>query len=69
MRLSHSDTCNDAPRRHFNLGWGSVQSVLWHILRMQAQFVNRLEVEILPVYYPDPEEKADAKLYADNVRR
>ena len=59
----------DAVCRRFNVGWGSIQSVVWHILRLQAQFINHLTIEILPVYHPSPEEKADAKLYAENVRR
>ena len=41
----------------------------WHILRMQAQFFNHLQIEILPVYYPSEAEMSDAKLYAENVRR
>ena len=56
-------------RRHFNVGWGAIQSVAFHILRLQAQFVNHLTIEILPVYYPSPAEQADARLYAENVRR
>ena len=55
--------------RHFNVGWGSIQSPAWHFLRVQAQFVNHLEVEVLPVYRPSPAEAGDPKLYAANVRR
>ena len=33
-----------------------------------AQLYTRFEMEFLPVYYPSAAEKADAKLYADNVR-
>eukprot|EP00884_Botryococcus_braunii_P008376 jgi/Botrbrau1/1753/Bobra.0217s0011.1 len=55
--------------RHFHLGWGRVQSTLWHFLRLQTQFNNFLEVEVLPVYYPSEQEKANPRLYADNVRR
>ncbi|KAK9802006.1 hypothetical protein WJX73_009794 [Symbiochloris irregularis] len=55
--------------KHFNVGWGAIQSIAFHILRMQAQFINHLTIEILPVYYPSPEEQKDARLYAENVRR
>ena len=54
--------------RHFNVGWGSIESPAWHFLRVQAQFVNHLEVEILPVYRPSPAEAESPRLYADNVR-
>lgn len=33
-----------------------------------AQFYSRCEIEFLPVYTPSEEEKADANLYAKNVR-
>ena len=36
---------------------------------MQAQFINHLQVEVLPVYYPSPEEASSPRLYADNVRK
>jgi lysophosphatidylcholine acyltransferase/lyso-PAF acetyltransferase len=40
-------------------------SVLWLTL---AQLHTNAEMEFLPVYYPSEAEKADAKLYAANVR-
>jgi hypothetical protein len=55
--------------RYFSLGWGRVQSTLWHFVRLQSQFNNYLEVEVLPVYRPSEEEKQSPRLYADNVRR
>lgn len=36
---------------HFNLGWGIVYTA-WHFFRMCQQYINHLEVEILPVYTP-----------------
>jgi len=35
---------------------------------MCCQPWNRVDVAVLPVYYPDEEEKKDSKLYAENVR-
>jgi hypothetical protein len=54
--------------RYFNLGWGRVESTLWHFMRLQTQFINHCDVEILPPYLPDEKERADPRLYADNVR-
>lgn len=39
----------------------------WYF-RLLSQFVNFLEAEYLPPYYPNEEEKKDPKLYALNVR-
>ena len=39
--------------RHFNLGWGRVKSTLWHFMRLQSQFMNHLEIEVLPPYMPN----------------
>lgn len=33
-----------------------------------TQFQTRLDIAILPPYTPSPEERADPKLYAANVR-
>ena len=38
---------------YFNLGWGIVYTA-WHFFRMCQQFINHLEVEILPIYMPSP---------------
>ncbi|KAK9821452.1 hypothetical protein WJX81_001153 [Elliptochloris bilobata] len=53
--------------RYFNPGWGRV-STAWHFFRIQTQFCNHLEVTILPTYRPSATERADAQLYAGNVR-
>ena len=37
-------------------------------LRLMCQFVNVLDVEVLPPYTPSAAERADASLYAANVR-
>lgn len=37
-------------------------------LRMLCQFVNDVEVEVLPPYMPSPEEQQNPTLYAANVR-
>ena len=36
---------------NFNLGWGIVYTA-WHFFRMCNQYVNHLEVEVLPIYRP-----------------
>jgi len=54
--------------KHFDLGWGVIESVAWHFWRLQAQFANKCEVHVLEPYIPSAEEKADPRLYADNVR-
>lgn len=38
------------------------------MLRMYCQFTNHMQVTYLPVYHPSEEEKANPKLYAQNVR-
>lgn len=35
----------------FNLGWGIVYTA-WHFFRVCHQYVNHLEVEVLPIYRP-----------------
>lgn len=40
--------------------------MLWVTL---CQFHNYCELEYLPVYTPNEEEKQDAKLFANNVRQ
>ncbi|TPP66681.1 PCAT1 [Fasciola gigantica] len=44
----------------------SVLKLLWMTM---TQFTTFFEVEFLPVYVPDEEEKLDARLFANNVRR
>lgn len=46
-----------------------MQSSLWHFMRGQTQFINLADVEVLPPYIPSAEERADPRLYAENVRR
>ena len=40
---------------------------LW-FLRLMTQFVQHIEIEYLPVYYPSAEEKLNPALFAENVR-
>lgn len=40
-----------------------------HVFLLLCQFVNYMEVQKLPVYYPSQQEKDDPKLYAENVRK
>ncbi|KAK6256702.1 hypothetical protein QUC31_000161 [Theobroma cacao] len=56
------------PYQRFSVAWDSI-SGLRHVVFLLCQFVNRMEVTWLPVYYPSQQEKDDPKLYANNVRR
>ncbi|KAI4339873.1 hypothetical protein MLD38_024764 [Melastoma candidum] len=56
------------PYQRFSPAWESISGAR-HVIFLLCQFVNHLEVIYLPVYYPSQEEKDDAKLYANNVRR
>lgn len=59
------------PYQHFNPSWtGDAvggMSLSMTILRTVCQFVNRLDVKVLPVYYPSEAEKEDVNLYTRNV--
>ncbi|KAL4435419.1 hypothetical protein ABPG77_006181 [Micractinium sp. CCAP 211/92] len=54
--------------RRFNPSWG-VCNTPFHVYRLLAQFVNHLEIEVLPPYHPSDDELQDWSLYAENVRR
>ncbi|KXZ53015.1 hypothetical protein GPECTOR_8g383 [Gonium pectorale] len=51
-----------------NPAWGQVYSVGWHFVRLMCQWRNEVEVTVLPPYVPSPEERADPRLFAANVR-
>jgi len=56
-----------------HLIWSSGSSQLFRVLRYVilkscCQFVNRMEVRILPKYEPNEAEVKDTEVYADNVR-
>ncbi|XP_041375841.1 lysophosphatidylcholine acyltransferase 2-like isoform X2 [Gigantopelta aegis] len=61
--------CLRYPNRMDTVTWTwdgpSAFTLLWLTL---CQFHNYLEIEFLPVYVPNEEEKKDAKLFANNVR-
>ncbi|KAL0237186.1 hypothetical protein PCE1_000583 [Barthelona sp. PCE] len=55
---------------------GNNNSVAWDtnslfnaMFRVGTQFYNKVTIKYLPVYYPNDAEKADAVLYANNVRK
>ncbi|XP_057843569.1 lysophospholipid acyltransferase LPEAT1 isoform X1 [Cryptomeria japonica] len=54
--------------QRFSPAWDTISGVR-HVLLLLCQFVNYLEVTRLPVYCPSEKEKADPKLYANNVRK
>lgn len=51
----------------FTWNWGgpSLPVLLW---RSMSQFHTSVEIEFLPTYYPNADEKKDANLYAQNVQ-
>jgi hypothetical protein len=57
---------------HFNPAWTGRpcggNDMLDLLLRLWSQFVNRLEVEFLPVHVPTEEERGDPYLYAANCQ-
>ncbi|GBG27091.1 Lysophospholipid acyltransferase LPEAT1 [Hondaea fermentalgiana] len=58
----------DASRGDFSPAYESVHTPT-HLLRMLAQWRHRLRVRYLPLYEPNEMEKADAALFARNVRK
>eukprot|EP00798_Chlamydomonas_sp_ICE-L_P011193 gene11193-18810_t len=54
--------------KHHNPAW-TVIIEPWHFLRLLCQWVNFLEVEILPPYFPNEDETKDPLLFAENVRK
>ncbi|CAI5738129.1 unnamed protein product [Hyaloperonospora brassicae] len=56
------------PYQHFDVSWPPGISGLYLALRVLCQVYNRMEVEILPAYYPSEQEQNNPQLYANNVR-
>lgn len=54
------------PFRHFSPSYESIRTVPY-LYRLLSQFCNNVAYLRLPVYYPSEAEKADPRLYADNV--
>ncbi|RDX83669.1 Lysophospholipid acyltransferase LPEAT1, partial [Mucuna pruriens] len=52
----------------FSPAWESISGVR-HVIFILCQFVNYMEVTVLPTYYPSEQEQDDPKLYANNVRK
>jgi 1-acyl-sn-glycerol-3-phosphate acyltransferase len=65
--------CFYFPYKHFNPCWTGRavggNDLIDLLIRLLSQFVNRLDIRVLPVYKPTEEEKADSLLYAKNVQR
>jgi len=55
------------PHTHMDISW--VQGLPAYAFRVLTQWVNTVNIIWLPVYVPSPEERADARLYANNVQR
>eukprot|EP01065_Artemidia_motanka_P047632 TRINITY_DN7495_c0_g1_i1.p1 TRINITY_DN7495_c0_g1~~TRINITY_DN7495_c0_g1_i1.p1 ORF type:complete len:597 (+),score=94.16 TRINITY_DN7495_c0_g1_i1:178-1968(+) len=65
--------CFKFPYKHFNPCWSGratkgndVGDLLW---RLTCQFVNHVEVKVLPVYQPTLQEEGTPELYAAHVQR
>jgi len=56
------------PAAHYNSAHTGQNGTNMSLIRCFFQFHNRMKVVILDAYVPDEEEKADADLYASNVR-
>lgn len=56
------------PYKHFDPSWVDYVSMPSLLYNTFCQFVNHMEVQWLPLYVPNAAEKADAALYAQNVR-
>ena len=54
--------------KRLNPAW-TLCSEPWHIARMLTQFVNVMNVEVLPSVTPTEAEAAQPSLYAENVRK
>eukprot|EP00439_Symbiodinium_sp_Y106_P063527 s2604_g9.t2 len=62
--------CLRYPWRHYNpAGCGRNHALGIALLRTLLQFKNECHIEILDTYAPSPEEVADDRLFANNVRR
>jgi lysophosphatidylcholine acyltransferase/lyso-PAF acetyltransferase len=53
--------------RYHNPAW-TLNNIVFNFLRLLCQFVNYLDVDIMPVYNPSPAELNDPQLYTGNVR-
>lgn len=57
------------PFRHFDVSWTPTVSATHLVLRMLCQVYNRMEVRVLPPYFPSQTEQQSPEIYADSVRR
>jgi lysophosphatidylcholine acyltransferase/lyso-PAF acetyltransferase len=58
------------PHKYFDPSWVGMELELGEMaIRLMAQWYNSMEIEVLPVYYPNKEESADPFLYAEGVRK
>lgn len=53
--------------RRLNPAW-TLGPEPWHLLRMLCQFVNVVDLKILPAYVPSPTQAADTDLFTEGVR-
>eukprot|EP00210_Caulerpa_lentillifera_P003281 g3132.t1 len=54
--------------KNLNPAWTNINEG-FHFLRLLCQFYNRVDITFLEPYYPSDEEKSNAVLYAENVRK
>ena len=56
------------PWEHYDPSWVGEVTMLPLLFHSSCQFINRMTVRWLPVYYPSEQERNDPYLYANNVR-
>eukprot|EP00698_Gefionella_okellyi_P017594 TRINITY_DN5172_c0_g1_i2.p1 TRINITY_DN5172_c0_g1~~TRINITY_DN5172_c0_g1_i2.p1 ORF type:complete len:464 (-),score=79.58 TRINITY_DN5172_c0_g1_i2:1743-3101(-) len=56
------------PYQNVDISWSPNTSTYTVLYRLLCQFANFMTVEYLPCYYPNPDEKKNADLFATNVR-
>ncbi|ORC93447.1 putative acyltransferase [Trypanosoma theileri] len=65
--------CISFPYKYFNPCWTGRMcggnNMIDLLLRNSSQFVTRVELRVLPVYTPTPEEKSNATLYAKHCQK
>ena len=66
-RFIVSNALRSYPFERFNPSFETIP-LHYYLIRLVTQFVIPLHVHHFPVYYPTEEERADAALYAENVR-
>lgn len=57
------------PFKHFDVSWTPTVKTAHLVLRMLCQVYNRMEVDVLPPYFPTENEQQNPESYAEGVRQ